>query len=456
MSDVSAPVAESESVPERVPVFAPISLSERIASIDVLRGVALLGILLMNITAFGLPLGAYSNPAVSGGAEGVDLASWVVTETCFEGTFRTIFSMLFGAGVLLFMTRAEKKCNTVKAADLYFRRNVWLIVFGVIHAYLLLWIGEILYGYGVTALVLFAFRNMGPRKLLIAGLLVLAVLVPKRIHHAQKVSETYDKYVVAQAAMERGQVPTPQQLDAISAWRAEEVLFRPTPDDVKQEIDLHLSDYWTNLTGLASINVLVQANYYYLWNFWDCLGAMFVGLALFKFGVFSVERPYALYVSMVLIGYGIGLTVNILETKYIIDSGFDMMAFNRAHYTYDLGRLAMTAGHIGVVMLICKGQVLSWLRMSLAAVGRMALTNYIMHTLICVTFFSGFGFGMYAQLQRHQLYYVVLSIWILQLIVSPIWLSIFQCGPLEWMWRSLTYWRMQPMLRHKEVAEAVL
>lgn len=425
----------------------PVGPTERIASLDVLRGVAVLGILLMNVVAFGLPLGAYNDPTVAGGSEGMSLAAWITTNMLFEGTFRTIFSLLFGAGVILFTTRAEHRCQSVRAADLYFRRNMWLIAFGVVHAYLLLWIGEILYAYGVTALFLFVFRNVEARKLLLLGLLVLSVLVPKRVFHARELEETQLKYMAAVVAYEDGEVLTQSHMDAFAAWRKIETLYKPTPQDIQQEIELHQSDYLTNLAGLAPINVAVQGEWYYRWNFWDVLGVMLIGMALLKLNVLTAQRSALLYATMALIGYAVGIAINAWETKSIIDSQFDLMVFDENTLTYDLGRLAVAAGHVGLVMLACKLQWVTWLRRSLAAVGRMALTNYIMQTVICGTLFSGFGWGLYGQLSRYQLYYVVFGIWLLQCVTSPLWLNFFQFGPLEWIWRCLTYWQIQPVLR---------
>ncbi len=115
--------------------------------------------------------------------------------------------------------------------------------------------------------------------------------------------------------------------------------------------------------------------------------------------------------------------------------------------SYDFGRLFTTIGQVGLIMLFIKWGGLRFLQKAIAAVGRMAFTNYIMQTLICITIFMGFGFGMYAQLQRYELYYVVFGVWIFQLILSPIWLTYFRFGPLEWAWRSLTYWQIQPFRR---------
>ena len=142
--------------PARREAAAP--TGDRIEALDFVRGVALFGILLMNITAFGLP-DAYVNPQNSGGATGANLLAWIVTQIGFEGTQRALFSMLFGASTILFMARLEA-AGRPDAADLYVRRNLWLVAFGMINAFLLIWYGDILYAYGVIALFIFPFRNL--------------------------------------------------------------------------------------------------------------------------------------------------------------------------------------------------------------------------------------------------------------------------------------------------------
>ncbi len=201
------------------------------------------------------------------------------------------------------------------------------------------------------------------------------------------------------------------------------------------------------LTHNAPRSHYFETIYFYDHFFLDALAAMLLGMALFKSGVLTAERSNRFYGTMLAVGYVVGFAVNYREGHIIVDGAFEVLAFDHAALTYDIGRVAMAMGHIGVVMLFCKSGALGFLRTAIGAVGRMALTNYIMHTVICIFVFYGFGFGMYGSLERHELYYVVVAIWLFQLIVSPLWLARFRFGPLEWVWRSLTYWKRQPMLR---------
>lgn len=190
---------------------------------------------------------------------------------------------------------------------------------------------------------------------------------------------------------------------------------------------------------LAPENRETDILYPYRYDLWDILSFMLLGIAFFKWNILSAKKSYLFYGIMSLIGYLIGICVNCYETNLIMDSNYSILSYSKASITYDVGRIGISLGHIGLIMLFCKMTILKWLKQSLAAVGRMALTNYVMHSIICMIIFTGVGFGMFGKLQRVELLYVVFSIWIFQLIASPIWLRYYNYGPLEWLWRNLSY-----------------
>jgi len=128
-----------------------------------------------------------------------------------------------------------------------------------------------------------------------------------------------------------------------------------------------------------------------------------------------------------------------------INSGFAHHWVPGARPSYDVGRLSLAFGYIGLIMMICKSGVLTAFRKGMAAVGQMALTNYLSQSIICNFVFMGFGLGLVGELPRHQVYYVVFGVWIFQLVFSVFWLKSYRFGPAEWLWRSLTYKKMQPM-----------
>ena len=177
---------------------------------------------------------------------------------------------------------------------------------------------------------------------------------------------------------------------------------------------------------------------------WDILSFMLIGMAFFKWEIFQGKRPSRFYWTIMIVGYAIGLYVNYCETMLSINNNFEVIALSKAGQTYQLGRLFTTLGHIGLFMIFIKSGILKFLQNALAAVGKMALSNYLIHTVICNVLFMGFGFGLFGRLQRFELYYVVLGIWIIQLIYSPVWFRYFKYGPAEWLWRSLSYMRRMP------------
>ena len=172
---------------------------------------------------------------------------------------------------------------------------------------------------------------------------------------------------------------------------------------------------------------------------------MFIGMGLMKLGVLGGRSSVRAYAWMAIAGYAIGLPLNIYTAYIIIRANFEPVVQTFSAVTYDVGRLSIAFGHLGIIMLLCKTKTMQWLTNSLGAVGQMAFSNYIMHSVVCAFLFTGYGFAMYGRLQRYQVYYVVAAIWIFQMIASPIWLRHFRFGPLEWGWRSLTYWKKQPM-----------
>lgn len=427
------------------PQAIPVTASERIASVDVVRGVAVLGILLMNIVPFGLPGAAYDNPTVYGGASGADFWAWAINAVFFEGKMRALFSMLFGAGVLLLTSRAEERGAGASVADIHARRNLWLVGFGLIDAWLLLWAGDILYTYGLMGLILYPFRKLSPRWLIVIALVLFSLAIPRMLVQDHTHREMQVAAVEATAAAERGESLTDEQQGDLANWR--EYLSHNTPDAkaLEETIEANRSGYTTWWMELSGLNVYFQSQALYESGLTDVLSMMLLGLGLAKLGFFSAAWSARRYVLVVAIGYGIGIPLGIWRAKALVDCAFDPLNYAGPNSVYDLARLLMALAHAGVVMLICQAGLLTGLRRRLQAVGQMALTNYLSQALLCTLFFNGYGLGYFATLTRHELYYVVVSVWVLQLLWSPWWLARFRYGPVEWLWRSLTYWKRQPM-----------
>ena len=421
---------------------APVQKDERITALDTLRGFALLGILLMNIIAFGMFAGAYNDPTVTGGSTGGNLAVWAVLHVLAEGKMRCLFSLVFGAGVILLTSRLE--ATRGESGDIYYRRTLWLLLFGVLDAYLL-WVGDILFPYAMCALLLFPFRKLSARALFRIGTALVVMMAFAYIGLGFKHREMLAEGPKAVEASKRGEKLSDKQTGFKEEYERWRKFNRPTAEELKKDRDGWTGSPLKVLETRASQVVPWHSKPYYHPINWDIWSMMFIGMALMKTGVLSGSRSTRYYVMLSVIGYAIGLPVNSYTAWVVIKSNFDPVTQAFASSAYDIGRLSIALGHLGLIMAMSRAGWLEWLTSSLGAVGQMAFTNYVMHSVICTIIFTGFGFKLYGTLQRYQLYYVVAGIWILQLIVSPIWLKYFRFGPLEWVWRSLTYWKRQPM-----------
>jgi uncharacterized protein len=425
---------------------APVQQGDRIEALDILRGIAVLGILLMNIVGFGLPW-AYDNPTVAGGMDPPNYWAWAIPTMFFEGTMRGIFSVLFGASIVLLTDRMERSGAGIRAADIHFRRMLWMMLFGIIHWALLLWIGEILFAYSIGGLLLFVFRKMAPKWLLmIAGVLLLTSVVTSMLGH-KSLLETSSAASAAEAAKASGAKLTKEQDAAITEWKQANTEFSPTAEDLEPIMEVHRGGYVDAVIGQFPMSYDFQWTHLPWWLIFDMISFMMIGMALLGFGILSGGKSSAFYAAMMFGGYVIGLPLNYMELQIFNDSGFTLLGSSQASITYEISRLAMVVGHLGLFLSIIHSGWLKSLQRALTAVGQMALSNYIAQTLICTMLFFGFGFGLFNRLERHELFYVVAAIWVLELAWSPVWLKHFRFGPLEWLWRSLTYWERQPMRR---------
>ena len=398
----------------------------------------------MNIIAFGLPYASYFNPVFDSNLEGINLSTYIAMDVFVEGSMRGIFSMLFGAGFLLFITKPDTNEDLVRG--LYFRRTLLLILIGVFNAYILVWPGDILFTYGVAGLLLYVFWHYSAKKLaLISGVIfaLLAILHTASHMYSRGLREEVLEIEALPASTELNQV----QQQTLAEWDTflDQQLF--TPELVEQDLQIRKSGYLEIFLFLVPFSLIIQTLGLVSSGLWDALAMMLLGMAFMKWGIFNASRSMRFYLGMFVIGFGTGLPINYFEVNAFVSSGFEIYweAANRP--TYDLGRLLVAIGYIGLIMMVCKSGILHLLRSALASVGQMALTNYLSQSLICNAIFMGWGFNLLGELERFQIYYVVLGVWLFQLIASPIWLRYFRFGPAEWLWRSLTYknkqqWRL--------------
>lgn len=432
-------------------VAAPVSENSRISLIDMLRGFALLGILMMNIPGFAMA--DYSFEAFKNDPDSFNFWLYQFIGVFFEGKMRAMFGMVFGAGVLLFI--ANKSAKGTSVHWLYYRRMFWLLIFGLIHAHLILWIGEILYLYAVCGMILYLFRNVPPRYLVWAVPIVAVVSFVASAIQYQDIREKRIAYSQATKAKSENKTLTATQTKALTEWREIEKTMIPNREDAKANTKKMKSDYSTVAGYLRPIALDIQTKYL-PFEVWDSLALMLLGLALFKWGFLTGAWSNKDYWTVVKIGYGVGLPLVIYSNYYAFHhfstleanlARMEQVPINWVNLIYPFQRILLVMAHAAALILLYKSGVVQGFMSRLVAVGRMAFTNYISHSVICTLFFFGYGLNYYAELEFYQIYYVVLVVWAFQLIISPIWLKYFLFGPLEWLWRSLTYWKVQPMKR---------
>ncbi|MGD8778058.1 MAG: DUF418 domain-containing protein [Ignavibacteria bacterium] len=424
----------------------PVKISERIHSLDILRGLAVLGILAINIEFFAQPLAKLVNPSISNNFTGLNYYLWLIKEFLFAGKFWTIFSLLFGAGAYLLITRAEEKGKAAGIADIYYKRLFWLLFFGLIHGYLI-WSGDILYGYAVTGLFLYPLRKLSVRAMFIAAalLLVLYTIIP---YTDYKNDAAMHKQVVELTEMkDTGKELTEEQQSIVDKWRKREAANNPAHETLQKNIETISKGSYFEIINFHKNWLLERSTiWFYKQGFLRTLMRMILGLALIKSGILLAKSKTRTYLMMMIICYTIGFFLVGFRTQYLFNHNFSILSRNFAFITWETEVTVIALGHIGLICLLCKLNILSRLKKSLSAVGRMAFTNYIMQSLIGTFVFYSYGFGLFGVMDKIGQLWVVGAVWIFQLIASPIWLKYFQLGPLEWVWRSLTYWKRQPMI----------
>ena len=402
--------------------FAPASESQRIVSLDVLRGFALLGILAMNIQSFAMIFSAYMNPTAYGDLTGANYWVWLLSHVLTDQKFMTIFSMLFGAGIVLLSSRVEARGQS--ATGVHYQRMFWLIVFGLLHAYLL-WYGDILFLYGICGLVVYLFRKLSPRKLLVLGLLTIAVSSALFLFFGWSM-----------------QFWPPEALEELTQdWQ-------PTPERTAEEVAIYQGGWLEQMNHRVPKSFEFETFVFLIWGFWRAGGLMLEGMGLYKVGVFTLKRSAGFYAALIMGALLVGIPTVSYGVHRNFTVGWDIHSsfFFGWQFNY-WGSLIVSMGWIGLVMLVCQYPPLARLTRPFAAVGQMAFTNYILQTVICTTIFYGHGFGLFGQVERTGQIAIVAGVWVFQLLVSPVWLRYFLFGPLEWLWRSLTYLQWQPFRR---------
>ncbi len=394
--------------------------SQRIQSLDLLRGVAVLGILVMNIQSFSMPMVAYINPAAYGDLNGLNLWVWILSHILASQKFMSIFSMLFGAGVWIFIRNATAR--GLNGAALHYRRMLWLMVFGLLHGFLL-WYGDILFTYALCGMLLYLFRNLSARKLIWIG--SIFILVPLIVNSLMVLSMPYWPEEALGATME--------------SWNMD-------PARLQQYLEAYRGNWMEQMKVRIPAALFMQTQWFFMQAFWRVLSMMLLGMALFKLEILSAGRSRRWYVNLVLAGLipGILLSTAGVVLNFRKQWSMEYSMFLGTQFNY-VGSVGTALGYVGLVMLISKSSTLKGIRQVISGVGRMAFSNYILMTLLATTLFYGHGLGLFGKVERTFQALLVAGIWILILVFSTLWLRRLRMGPLEALWRRLTYGRWPPL-----------
>ncbi len=388
---------------------------------DILRGVAVLGILVMNIQSFAMPSVAYSNPTVYENLSGNDLWVWLMSHIFADQKFMAIFSMMFGASIVMLSQKAQKE--HMRSTNLQNRRFVFLAIFGLIHAYFL-WYGDILFVYAVCAFFMFTFRSKKTASLVKTGIILLAI---------GSVISLLIGYSVP--FWEQGEY---------EATKTD--IWTPEPSAISEEIDFYRGTWERQILYRAPQAFQMETTVFLFETFWKVTGLMLIGMALYKRRVFKAKQSVKYYSKM--IGYGLGLGLPLVAAGTILDFHYDwdfkLSFFFFSQFNY-WGSVLVALGYVGIVMIVSKTSTRSFIAKRLSDVGRMALSTYLMQSIICGFLFYGHGLALFGDLDRSAQMVCVLGIWVFNIVFATVWLNRFKYGPFEWIWRSLTYGKMQPM-----------
>ena len=439
-----------------ITLVTPLNREARIGSMDVLRGFALLGILVLNIGSFSGPNSQMGHdvpiPSSFSDAHGtINLFFFCVQWLFFEGKMRALFSMLFGAGVILLTKRLESRDPTL-AADIYFRRNMWLMIIGAIHG-TLIWEGDILLNYGYAAvLFLYPFRNVKASRLIVPGVILVFMFDLGFLHAVNYLPNVaLSQQYASIAANQKAGLPVTAEQDTMEKkWekKVSDKRFNPKvyQSDIKNADSESYIDYVLNK---GSKYVADTARSAVLGVIFEPFGLMVIGMVLFKTGFFSAKLSRRTYAVIGILGSSISISLTAFCISKAYSAGFFFLSTEKwlLGLAYPTSQLTGAIADAAWIILLIKSGFCTKLLGRLAAVGQTALSNYLLTSLLCQTIFIWGPWKLFGTLEFYQTFYVVAVVWFVNIIASSLWLKAFEFGPVEWVWRSLTYWKLQPMRR---------
>ncbi len=438
MSAELKPVAEASSAGR----LAPVGERERVFTLDALRGVAIFGVLIANVLTFAFP--AWSAPAPgSGGGEQVSL---LLVAFFVEGKFYVLFALLFGMGLALQSDRAEASGRAF--AGVYVRRLGVLLVFGIAHG-VLLYSGDILAFYAVLGVVAMALRRLRRRTLLVIAIALLMVNVS-----AIGVHSVLNPGSVMPTVPDWQQLLEEHRADVLTTPAGQAGAGVSEPDRrlaflevMADETRIFQSGSWGERTRhRAAAYMLVGWPLRMLYTSWRVLGFFVLGMYFVRRGIFlEAEGPRPRYLTWLWSGLLIGLLMQLIGGAVQVASPGNVLVVMTGVLGLLAGGLIHALAYASGVAWLCLRPAGRRLLQPVAAVGRMALTNYLMSSVVFGLIFYNSGFGLMGRVSTTQALSVALALYAAQMVLSSFWMHRYRFGPFEWLWRTITYWRRQPI-----------
>lgn len=412
-------------------VGATIENGERLVTLDALRGFAVMGILAMNIIAFAMPEMAYLTPLASVPRSAADEAAWLFSFVLVDGKMRGLFSLLFGASMLLIADRAA--ANGESAARVHYRRMVWLALFGLAH-FFFIWFGDILFLYAIVGCIAFGARAWEPRRLIkwAVGVYLFGMIMLGLVFGAM---------LFLQIMAERPDAP------AEIAQAYQNMMADPSlSTDGAEQLALYQGGYGAIVAHrlgewMIPLVMVVQ-------TIWETLPLMWLGMALFKNGFLTGALPADQYRRWAwrLVPAGLVLTLAVAMAVRTLD--YSVIASLNALFSWSMiPRLMLTIGYAALLLLAIQALAGTGLLARVTAAGQAAFTNYLGTSIVMTTIFYGYGLGLYGTVERAWLWLFVIGMWALMLLWSKPWLAHYRYGPLEWLWRCLARGKVQQLRR---------
>lgn len=405
--------------------------SDRYLTLDAMRGFAVMGILAMNIIAFAMPEWAYVTPIAYGGLSTENQISWIFSFIFIDGKMRGLFSLLFGASMMLIIERAQAKGES--AAKIHYSRMFWLALFGLAH-YFFLWFGDILFLYASVGCIAFRFRNWQPERLIKWALIIFGLGV--LFWGLQLGGLQILQYFATQP-----------NADADMVARYDEIIRSNDFDlNVADELALHRGAYWPIVSEKLSEWYTPLAAV--LQSIAETLPLMMIGMAMKKNGFITGEWDTPIYILWARKLVPGGLIASAALAGYLVAVDYDLIDSLAVFLAWSaIPRLMLTVGYAALLILLIGRISHQKFIKRVAATGQAAFTNYLGTSILMTTLFYGYGFGFFGHVSRIALWPVVFAMWALMLLWAQPWLTRYRYGPLEWLWRSLARGGLQRMKR---------